>query len=209
MIALDIEKRYPGFQVRARFAVPSRNTTALLGESGSGKTTILHCVAGLATPDSGTIEIDGQAVFSSDRRIDVPVRARGVGLVFQHYALFPHLSALDNVAIAIRDGGAEEARRLLRSFGLADKAGLKPGLLSGGERQRLALARALAARPKALLLDEPFGALDRKTREATRREFLELKRELLLSVILVTHDRAEAELLGDSILELEDGVVSG
>jgi molybdate transport system ATP-binding protein len=212
MIAVDFQKRFPGIHVRARFSVPDRSTTVLWGESGAGKTTILKCITGIARPDSGRIAIGGRAVFDSGKRIDKPPRNRGVGMVFQHYALFPHLSALDNVALALpgsdRRRARSEALSWLDRLGIRHTADRQPATLSGGERQRLALARTLAVRPAALLLDEPFSALDRRTKADVYREFLVLRADLGMSIILVSHDRAEAEALGDRILEVEDGLAS-
>lgn len=211
MIDAKFEKRLAGRSIRADFAVPEASTTVLWGESGAGKTTILSCIAGLARPDAGSIAIQGRKVFDREEGLDLPSRERGVGFVFQHYALFPHLTALQNVALALPRGSAGEskAKSYLERFGILRLADRKPTTLSGGERQRLALARALAVEPKILLLDEPFSALDRKTKEAMHHEFLSLKAELTLSVILVSHDRAEAEALGDSLIELVDGLASG
>ena len=208
MIRAAFGKRLPELPILADFRVPELGTTVLWGESGAGKTTILNCIAGLARPDSGEIEIAGNMVYSSPLGVNLPPQARGVGYVFQHCALFPHLSALDNVSLAL-EGGRNEAReraaRWLARFGIAHLAGRRPASLSGGERQRLALARALAVEPRVLLLDEPFSALDRRTRSAMQEEFLALRKELTMSVILVSHDRAEAECLGDRILEVVDG----
>lgn len=196
-------KRLPLFTLRADFAVDGM-TTILWGESGAGKTTILDCLAGLKVPDSGEIELDGRALFSSERGIDVPARKRGIGYVFQDYALFPHLSALDNVALALSRRERRRAFELLERFGLARSGARRPAQLSGGERQRLALARALAIKPRLLLLDEPFSALDRATREATYREFLALRGELGIGTILVTHSGAEARLLGQRVIEVRE-----
>ena len=208
MIAVNFEKQFPGIHIRARFTVPDHSTTVLWGESGAGKTTILKCITGIARPDSGRIAVGEKAVFDSAAKIDEPPRNRGVGLVFQHYALFPHLSALDNVALALPGMDRKLALSWLERLGIGHVADRRPSTLSGGERQRLALARSLAVRPAALLLDEPFSALDRRTKTDVYREFLALRGELAMSVILVSHDRAEAEMLGDRILEVENGLAS-
>ena len=208
MIAVNFEKQFPGIHIRARFTVPDHSTTVLWGESGAGKTTILKCITGIARPDSGRIAVGDKTVFDSAGKIDKPPRNRGVGMVFQHYALFPHLSALDNVALALPGSDRKLALAWLERLGIGHLAGRRPSTLSGGERQRLALARSLAVRPAALLLDEPFSALDRRTKTDVYREFLALRGELAMSVILVSHDRAEAEMLGDRILEVEDGLAS-
>lgn len=207
MIAVSFEKRLPLFDLRADFSV-DKSTAILWGDSGAGKTTILECIAGLCRPDSGEIVLDGRTVFSASLGVDIPPRERRVGYVFQDYALFPHLTAEENVRLALPAGEKRKAEDYLERFGIGGLRRTKPGLLSGGEKQRLAIARALATEPRLLLLDEPFSALDRATREDTYREFLTLRDQLAMSVLLVTHSRAEAELLGHRILELRDGSVS-
>jgi molybdate transport system ATP-binding protein len=176
-------------------------TFALAGPSGSGKTTALRAVAGLARPGRGTISFGGERWFDSGRGIDVPPEQRSVGLVFQDYALFPHLSVERNVAFGGRDGVAE----LLERFGIARLAAHRPGELSGGERQRVALARALARNPAVLLLDEPLAALDAQTRAQVRTELRQHLREAGLPSIVVTHDFADAAALADRIGVLVDG----
>ncbi len=208
MILVNFEKQLPQFLLKAAFMVEGRETAILWGPSGAGKTTVLSCIAGLVDPDRGEIHVEGRTVFAPDKGIRLPPRERGVGLVFQTLALFPHMTAEENVAFAMRREDRPRARELLDRFRLAALAHRRPAQLSGGERQRLALARALAARPKALLLDEPFNSLDRRTREETYREFLQMRATIDMSVILVTHDRAEAELLGTRIYELRDGEVT-
>lgn len=204
MIEADFEKALPLFTLRARFVVDSV-TAILWGESGSGKTTVLDCIAGLASPDRGRIALDGATIFSSDEGVDLPPRERRVGYVFQDYALFPHLSAEENVALALPPEDRGLAREYLSRFGIDRLRRRRPPVMSGGERQRLALARALATKPRVLLLDEPFSALDRATKETTYREFLALRDELAMSVVLVTHSRREAETLGHGVIELRDG----
>ena len=204
MIEVRFRKRLPFFTLLAEFAVET--TTAILwGESGAGKTTILDCVAGLAAPDCGRIELDGVTVYSSERKINLPPRERRVGYVFQDYALFPHLNAEENVALALPSRERFRALEYLERFGIAHLRKERPPLLSGGERQRLALARAIAIKPRVLLLDEPFSALDRSTRETMYREFLALRDELGITVLLVTHSLEEARILGHRVIELRDG----
>lgn len=207
MMALDFSKTFPGIRIRASFSVPDRRTAVLWGESGAGKTTILNCISGITRPDAGRIEIGGRKVFDSGAGLCESPQMRGVGMVFQHYALFPHLSAFENVALALPRSAKHGAMSWLQRFGIAHTADRRPSTLSGGERQRLALARALAVEPRVLLLDEPFSALDRRTKSEVYKEFLSLRSELTMSVLLVTHDRAEAELLGDNILEMVDGEI--
>lgn len=204
MIEADFQKTLPLFTLTARLSVDSV-TAILWGDSGAGKTTILDCIAGLSTPDRGHIELNGTTVFSSGKGVDLPSRERRVGYVFQDYALFPHLSAEENVALAMAPSERGRAMEYLERFGLAHLRKGRPPMFSGGERQRLALARALATRPRVLLLDEPFSALDKATKEAAYREFLDIREELGMSVILVTHSRYEAETLGHGIVELREG----
>jgi molybdate transport system ATP-binding protein len=208
MILVNFEKQLSAFLLRAAFMIEGRETAILWGPSGAGKSTVLNCIAGLADPDRGEKHVEGKTVFSPEKGIRLPPQQRKVGFVFQNFALFPHMTALDNVAFAMPRAERAEAKSFLERFRLAPLAHRTPGELSGGERQRLALARALAIRPRVLLMDEPFNALDRRTRDETYREFLDLRGTIDMSVILVTHDRAEAELLGTRIYELVDGVVT-
>ena len=182
---------------------------ALLGPSGSGKTTLLRIIAGLEFQDSGTVEIGGEDVS------DTPVADRGIGFVFQNYALFRHMSVADNVAFGLtvrrRRRGltraqitarAEELLRLVRLDGLGKRL---PGQLSGGQRQRVALARALAIAPRLLLLDEPFGALDARVRKDLRRALRDLHKEMGLTSVFVTHDQEEALELADRVVVMSAG----
>jgi molybdate transport system ATP-binding protein len=204
LIRASFSKRLPRVDLEIEFEIEGL-TAILWGESGSGKTTILECLSGLSRPDRGEIRLDDKLVFSSEAGIDLPPQDRRVGYVFQDYALFPHLSAEENVALALPAHERRRARECLERFGLGHLAKRRPALLSGGERQRLAMARALAIEPRLLLLDEPFSALDKATREETYREFLSMRDRLGMSVLLVTHSRTEAGLLGHRVLELRDG----
>jgi molybdate transport system ATP-binding protein len=170
-------------------------TVALVGPSGAGKTTVLRAIAGLRTPDRGRVALGERAWYDSAARIDLPPEQRSVGLVFQEYALFPHLSVRANVAF----GGTARVDDLLERFHIAPLAQAKPGTLSGGERQRVALARALARDPAVLLLDEPLSALDAHTRGVVRDELQDLLRQLALPTLLVTHDFGDAAALADRI----------
>jgi molybdate transport system ATP-binding protein len=205
MTLVNFEKDLPLLTIRTALMVEPGTTTVLRGESGAGKTTILNCIAGLIRPDRGEISLEGRSVFSSAAGIDLPPRERRIGYVFQHYALFPHLSALENVSLAMPRNDRGRARDYLDRFGLGRHAAKKPAQLSGGEKQRLALARALAVEPRLLLLDEPFSALDPRTKEIVYREYLDLREGLGAAVILVSHDRREAELLGHRVIEIVDG----
>ena len=182
---------------------------ALVGPSGSGKTTVLRAIAGLYTPAAGRIRSGGESWFDSEAGIMVPPQARSVGLVFQDYALFPHLSALDNVRLAMHHVPEPErhaaATALLARVHLDGLEARTPDRLSGGQRQRVALARALARDPKVLLLDEPFSAVDRMTRERLKEELASLRSSLDIPIILVTHDLEEAEALADRISVIHAG----
>jgi molybdate transport system ATP-binding protein len=197
-------------ELRVALEVQRGCCLALAGPSGAGKTTVLRLIAGIAQPRSGRIQCDGDLWLDTARGIRRPAERRRCGYVFQHYALFPHLRAWRNVAYGMPRSGPdrrEAALALLARFGLEGRAEARPAELSGGERQRVALARALAARPQALLLDEPLAALDASTRLGASRELAGILRAAGVPVLLVTHDFAEAALLGDEIAILEDGHV--
>jgi molybdate transport system ATP-binding protein len=174
---------------------------ALVGPSGAGKSTVLRVIAGLLRPDSGTISVGGHAWFDSQLGIDLPPDRRSVGLMFQEYALFPHLTVERNIGF----GGRARVGELLDAFGLTALADARPGDLSGGERQRVALARALARDPKVLLLDEPLGALDAHTRTRVRTELQQLLRELRLPTLIVTHDFEDAAALANRVGVIREG----
>jgi ABC-type sulfate/molybdate transport systems ATPase subunit len=199
-LRLDLARAVGSLRVELALDV-GRETLALAGPSGAGKTTVLRAIAGLDRPDRGLIEAAGEVWFDSDRRVHLPPERRSVGLVFQHYALFPHLTVRANVAF----GGKERVDELLERFGIAALADVRPGRLSGGERQRVALARALARRPSVLLLDEPLAALDAATRATVRAELWQILRDLELPAVLVTHDYADAAALADRVGVLVEG----
>ena len=182
---------------------------ALAGPSGAGKTSVLRVVAGLLRPDHGRVACGDDVWLDTARRVDVPAERRRCGYLFQDYALFPHLSALQNVAYPLpelpRPERAERARSLLERFGLGDRGDARPADLSGGERQRVALARALAREPRALLLDEPLSALDARTRAGATRELARTLREAEVPALLVTHDFGEAAQLADRVAVVDAG----
>jgi molybdate transport system ATP-binding protein len=184
---------------------------ALAGPSGAGKTSVLRVAAGLLRPARGRVEANGDTWLDTARGVDVPAERRRCGYVFQDYALFPHLSACQNVAYPLRGLSRPERRSralaLLDRFGLADRAEARPRTLSGGERQRVAVARALARTPEVLLLDEPLSALDARTRAGAARELAAVLRASDAPTLLVTHDFAEAAQLGDRVGIIDHGHV--
>jgi sulfate transport system ATP-binding protein len=206
---VDVSKQFNGFTALhdVSVAIPEGSLTALLGPSGSGKSTLLRVIAGLEEPDSGQVLIGDQDVT------DTPARTRGVGMVFQHYAAFKHMTVYDNVAfgLAIRKRPRPEiSKRVHELLELVQLDGLAkryPSQLSGGQRQRMALARALAVEPSVLLLDEPFGALDARVRKELRAWLRRLHDEVHVTTIIVTHDQEEAMEVAGQIVVLNEGRV--
>ncbi|MBK7861353.1 MAG: ATP-binding cassette domain-containing protein [Archangiaceae bacterium] len=190
------------------FTAPDGMITALLGPSGAGKSTVLRAIAGLETPDSGRILIDGADC------VNVRIQDRGVGLVFQSYALFDHLSVRDNIGFGLDVRGRPRAEtkarvdELLELIQLKELGARKPQQLSGGQRQRVAFARALAVKPKVLLLDEPFGALDAKVRVELREWLREMHAKTHITTVMVTHDQEEAFEISDHVVVLFGGRVA-
>ncbi|WP_323007624.1 ABC transporter ATP-binding protein [Pseudorhodobacter sp.] len=189
-------------------SVPAGQVTCLLGPSGCGKSTTLRMIAGVETPDSGTIRMDGETVC--DSRVCLPPEARGVGLMFQDFALFPHLSVEKNVAFGLHGDAAQKSARvgeLLERVNLVGFAAKHPHELSGGEQQRVALARALAPRPRIMLMDEPFSGLDNRLRDGIRDTTLEVLKDEGAAVLLVTHEPEEALRMADEIALMRDGQI--
>ncbi len=205
----NVTKRFGSFTAvdDITLHVYEREFFSLLGPSGCGKTTLLRMLAGFEEPTSGEILLDGKSLKG------VPPHRRPVNMMFQSYALFPHLSVADNVAFGLRQEGMAKAQigervaTMLKLVKLEDFARRKPHQLSGGQRQRVALARAVAKRPKLLVLDEPLGALDKKLREETQFELMDLQEELGLTFMIVTHDQEEAMTMSDRIAVMDAGVV--
>lgn len=185
----------------------------LLGPSGCGKTTTLRIIAGLETPTSGRVIVDGRTFSSPEERIFVPPEKRNIGMVFQSYAVWPHMTVFDNVAYPLRIrklGKQEIERRVKKVLGLVRLSGLEkryPHQLSGGQQQRVALARALVMNPKIMLLDEPLSNLDAKLREEMRFEIKDLQRRTGITIIYVTHDQTEAMAMSDRVVVMKDGEV--
>ena len=213
MLDVNIKKRFVSggkatFSLDAAFTV-EQGIMVLFGPSGSGKTPILRAIAGILTPDEGRVGVNGNVYFDSQGKINVPVRERRVGIVFQDYLLFPHMTAAENVAYGVRDG-TDKARRArapekLAPLGIEHAAGRYPHRLSGGEQQRVGLARALPSDPAALLLDEPLSAVDVRTRARLLEEIVDAQRESRIPFLYVTHAPADAVRAGDSVLILQQG----
>lgn len=207
LVVRDLTKAYGDLRAvdGISFDVRPGEFVTFLGPSGSGKTTTLRMIAGFAAPDRGSIEVDGRSL------VGVPPHRRDIGMVFQNYALFPHMTAAQNIAFPLEMRGlkgAEVRRRTEDALALVRLAGLGhryPRQLSGGQQQRIALARAIVFRPRLLLMDEPLGALDKKLREALQLEIMHISRQLGVSVVYVTHDQEEALVMSDRIAIFNHG----
>jgi molybdate transport system ATP-binding protein len=207
-MALDVMVRAKApIPLDVAFRVEPGELLALVGHSGSGKTTLLRTIAGLWRPETARVSVDGKVWLDTATRVDLPTHRRRVGIVFQNYALFPHMTAAQNVMAAMDTQDRTEAERILDLVNLHGLADRQPAQLSGGQQQRVAVARALARRPHALLLDEPFSAVDRATREKLYGEIIDLRAHLAMPVVLVTHDMNEAQLLADRMVVIEKGHV--
>lgn len=209
MLRAELADTIGDIELEVSLHVDAGRCLALAGPSGAGKTTTLRLIAGTATPARGRVLCGERVWIDTERRIDTPPEGRRCGYVFQDYALFPHLCAWRNVAYGLGDIPRSQRRtralELLERLGLADRAEARPATMSGGERQRVALARALARRGDVLLLDEPLSALDTRTRADASVAVAEILRESEAPAILVTHDFAEAALLGDEVAVMDRG----
>lgn len=220
-IEVDIEKEFygrkhgkkgkkPGFSMNCSFDAGS-DFSVLFGCSGSGKTTALRCIAGLETPDSGTIRINDTVYFDSRKKINLPPQKRKIGYMFQENALFPHMNVRQNVEFGLKGlSSVEKTERVNEMLGLVGVEELEfayPEELSGGQKQKVALARALAPEPEVLLLDEPFSALDTVVRLKLRRELRAIQKRLGIPVILITHDPVEAFTIADRMVVFDGGRV--
>ena len=210
-LLVDIEKDYGGFHLRSRFET-NGGITGLLGASGCGKSQTLRCIAGVQTPDKGRIVLDGVTLYDSERHINLTPQQRGVGYLFQSYALFPNMTVRANILTGLRrekdaakkQAAFEHAIHLLKLEGLEDR---RPAQLSGGQAQRVALARMLVSRPKALLLDEPFSAIDSHLRDQLQVDLLALLADFPGDMVIVTHSRDEAYHMCGQIAVMDAGRV--
>lgn len=193
------------------FQVPKGQQLSLLGPSGCGKTTLLRCIAGFETPDAGEISVAGKVLFSDRKGVDVPVEKRRLSMMFQSYAIWPHMTVAENVGYALkvrrtpRSAARERVMQLLSMVGMTEYVDAPSTELSGGQQQRVALARSYAHLPHALLLDEPLSNLDARLREKMREDLATMQRELGVTTVYVTHDQEEAMSLSNRVLVLRDG----
>ena len=216
MIELQLEKTLISpqrrFQLQLGFSC-NKQRLLVYGPSGSGKSLLLQLLGGLQTPDSGHIRLAGRTLFDAERNINLPARQRRVAYLFQDYALFPHLNARQNIAFSLQRGLLNPGRNArnaavddwLERLSLQDVQHLYPAQLSGGQRQRTALARALITEPAALLLDEPFSALDPPLRDQMRQQLASLQRQLDIPMIMISHDPRDLEFFDAAVVQIENG----
>ncbi|MFA7383143.1 MAG: ATP-binding cassette domain-containing protein [Desulfurivibrionaceae bacterium] len=202
------------FELAAAFS--SRDDlTVIFGASGSGKSLTIQAIAGLVTPEQGRITVGGEALFDEQHGINLPARKRGVGYLFQDYALFPHLTVRENIGYPLKNGwhfslfpeDRAEVAEIMASFEISHLAASYPAELSGGQKQRVALARAMIKKPAILLLDEPFSALDSMLRHRMRMELLEIRQRFGVPLVVITHDPADVEVFGDTLVVFANGKV--
>ena len=214
-VSFQIVKKLDRFSVDMEYSF-EEGVLVIQGESGAGKTTVLNCIAGLKQPDRGRIAIDGRIVF--DEKTNVSVKKRQIGYLFQNYALFPNMTVGKNVIYGIKNKEEYRDRKnrkelleyadyIMDTFQITHLQKRYPEKISGGEKQRVALARAIVTRPKLLLLDEPFSALDVKTKEVVYEEFASFKKSLGIPTILITHDPQESKLFADHKIFMKDGKI--
>ncbi len=208
-LVVDIEKKLGSFTLHSRFET-ERGTMALLGASGCGKSVTLKCIAGIMTPDKGHIVLDGEVLFDSDKHIDLTPQQRRVGYLFQQYALFPNMTVAQNILCGVRSGAKEERRKCvtehLHRFRLDGLEKKYPAQLSGGQQQRVALARILASEPRAILLDEPFSALDSFLKWSLELELSDLLADFKGPILWVSHDLGECCRNCQTVCVMENGL---
>ncbi|MDY6064776.1 MAG: ATP-binding cassette domain-containing protein [Finegoldia sp.] len=202
MLKVDLRKNLESFVLDVNFDLEDE-LVCLMGRSGSGKTSILNLIAGILTPDEGSVVIDEKILFDSDKRINLEIQKRQVGYVFQDYALFANMTVRRNIDFQLKDPDLVES--LISLMGIGDLLKRYPKNLSGGEKQKVAIVRALSTRPKILLMDEPFSAIDQDFKDDFYKDLLEVRKITKIPTILVTHNKKEAEILADRILKIDSG----
>lgn len=202
MLKCNIEKKLNHFVLNAEFIVENQ-ILCIMGESGSGKTSILNSIAGLLTLDKGEIILDDNILFSD--KINLKPQERNIGYVFQDYALFPNMSVKDNIFLMNPDKNYTNS--LIEKLGIEYLLGNFPNTLSGGEKQKVSIVRALANKPRLLLMDEPFSSIDEKFKNKFYEELIEIKKSLDIPIIMVTHNRREAEILSDRLIFIDKGKI--
>ena len=206
-ITVDIEKNFKGFHLKTAFS-SSTSATGILGASGSGKSMTLRCIAGIETPDRGRIVINGRTVFDSEQKINLKPQERRIGYLFQNYALFPTMSVKDNIGCGYRGEKSEKEKRIEDFIGRYHLEGLEnrfPSQLSGGQQQRVALARMMIGDPEAILLDEPFSALDGYLKDVLQKDMKEFLNQYQGDMLMVTHSRDEAFRFCNELMLLQEG----
>lgn len=202
MLKVDIRKNLENFNLDIKFDVKDE-LVSLMGKSGSGKTTILNLIAGILRPYCGSIILDEKILFSSEKKINLEIQKRDIGYVFQDYALFPNMTVHQNIEFEIKD--YDMVKKLIEMMDIGHLLNRYPKNLSGGEKQKVSIVRALSTKPKLLLMDEPFSAIDKEFKDDFYEELIRVKNISKLPIILVTHNRDEAEILSDRILKLDNG----
>ncbi len=214
-VSFKLLKKLNYFDLDVEFSM-GNELLVIEGFSGAGKTTILNCLAGIVVPDDGKITIDGRVVFSHTDKVNIPAEKRNIGYLFQNYALFPNMTVRQNILYGLKNKKEyrkkatkkellDYAEYMMETLGISHLAKKNSNAISGGEKQRVALARAMVTKPSLLLLDEPFSALDEKTKGKIYDEFLDFKETLKIPTILITHNHRETELFADKNITLEEG----
>lgn len=209
LLEVSIKKKLAFFDLDISFTL-KKGLLAVQGFSGSGKTTTLDCISGIKTPDSGYIKLNDKYMYNSDEKINIKPKNRHIGYVFQNYALFPNMKVKENILFGVdkkNKDNVEYAMDLSERMKIEHLLDRYPSDISGGEKQRVAFARALAVKPKILLMDEPFSALDEDLKQRLYQDFLEIKSNEKIPMILITHNNTEAKMLSDEIIYVENGKI--
>lgn len=218
-IFFNIKKQLDEFTIDVKYGF-NGGTLVIEGESGAGKTTILNCISGILDPQEGWIKIGSSTVFNSEEKTNLPARNRNIGYVFQNYALFPNMTVSENIVYGIKNMADYKDRQkkrelleyseyIMETFGISHLKSKYPKNISGGEKQRVALSRAIVKRPNLLLLDEPFSALDNKTKDIIYSEFFSFKETFKIPTILITHNKKESDMFADQKITLNEGKIVG